>query len=153
MVSERLGSKGKGGIKMHCNCGFIGWAEVGNFGFDKEWLSMNNYRCPKCGTIDRGKFVIHSIDRIRCCLLFPEFCTRKIPLPHKERKVVEFITGEADNTTVGYSIHCPNCGWGEGSAISKEDYEKLKTLVKEGKLNIMLIEKNCETELRRFGRD
>ncbi len=126
---------------MKCSkCKFEGEAEVGKFGKDSL-----PFRCPKCKSTKLEHY--DTIDEIRRALLFPRVCwgvERKHPdFPSKQ--VVEFITGGADKTTVGYSIHCPVCSWGSGSCITKKEYEKL---LKEQK---MLIVKDADIELRKLG--
>lgn len=144
---------------MRCKCGYEGWAELGNFpderfgGKYKDLPYMNtHYRCPKCKT-NKNMEHINSIDRIREVLILGEFCHRKTPYPHKAKKSVDFLTGGADKSTVGYSINCPICSWGSSSAIPIEEYEKLKKEIKEGRLTGVLIERDCDTELRRIGID
>jgi len=136
---------------MKCKCGYEGWAEIGNFPderFGGKYKDMNTpYRCPKCKS-NKNILYIDAIDRIRKVLILGEICRRNIPYPHKAKKKVEFITGGADNSTVGYSIYCPICGWGEGSAIKLEDYEKLVNEAKSGKF--ILVQKDVDEELRKI---
>lgn len=132
---------------MKCKCGYEGWAEMGNFGFNKEKLRIDHYRCPKCKS-STDVIYIDPIDSVRQFLMFGGFCNRSESLPHKAKKKIDFITGGADNNLVGYSIYCPICIWGVGSAIEREDYEKLIKEAEEGKF--ILVEKDCETELRGF---
>ena len=129
---------------MNCKCGYEGWAEVGDFGFNKERLMQRYYRCPKCKSTD--PIYIDSIDSAKKFLMFGGSCIRGHP---RAEQVINFITGGADNGLVGYSIHCPVCKWGHGSGIKREDYDKLIKEAQEGKF--ILVEKDCETELRGLG--
>lgn len=120
---------------MKCKCGYEGPAEVGDFGFDKTKLYRRHFKCPKCGSTDMS--LIHSIDSIKRALLFPRKCSgvRGETPSHKEVEVVvNFLFGGA-NGSVGYSIHCPICGWGQGSAIIRDEYIELKRWAEENNVD------------------
>jgi len=109
---------------MKCECGYEGWAEIGEF--KDEQKQTVNYRCPKCMTY-KGIEYLDSIDIVQTALLYPSTCSGKEGRKHtKIREIVEFITGGAEPSIIGYSIHCPVCHWGSASTIPLEDFEKLK---------------------------
>ncbi len=117
---------------MKCKCGYEGLAEIGNFpnevdgGKYKNLKYMNTpYRCPNCKS-NKNMEHINSIDSIAKVIKLGEICYKKIPYPHKTKKIVRFFFGGADKTFISYSIHCPLCKWGISSTISLEEYETLK---------------------------
>lgn len=133
---------------MKCKCGYEGPAEIGEFR-DKDVPWTVHYKCPECKTVNTLKIkYIESFDRIRAVLLYPEKC-QGVKGETEEHapvdKVVEFITGGADLNTVGYGIGCPVCQWGTGSAISKEEFEKLKKLYPD-----KIVVKDCAEEMAKI---
>lgn len=129
---------------MECRCGYKGPAEVGDFGLNTKLLLQEHYRCPKCkGLRDKIRW-LHSPDSIRKELMFPSLCHGPEKRHSPARRVVTFIIG-GDNKTVGYSIHCLLCTWGESSSISIEDAMAIKKEFGD-KINFV----NAENELRKL---
>lgn len=120
---------------MKCKCGYIGWADVDNFGMYPKTRIPAHFRCPKCSRTDNIEY-IEPADSIREALLFPRKCKGRYTHHHAHaRYIVIFLTGGADSSFVGYVIHCPVCGWGHGSGVATEDYHKIKEWAKENKID------------------
>ncbi len=112
---------------MKCDCGYEGWAEIGQFKDERKPVLpfKVTHRCPKCKT-NKNINYLDSIDTILSALIYPQFCRGKMNKNHQTiKKKVQFITGGAESSIVGYSIHCPICNYGTGSAIPLKDFEKL----------------------------
>lgn len=127
---------------MICKCGYEGYAEIGDFGVE-DLFFKKHFRCPRCKTTESRMITLDGPDGIKEAFLFPRKCGEC-----RVNIIVRFIFGGADNSTVGYSIHCPSCQFGRGSSIKSKDYEHLLEWAKDKE--IILTGVDCGEALKRL---